>query len=404
MCVSKNLTCESNKFYCSNGKCISRLWACDGDDDCGDNSDEDKGYCSFHTCVGPIEYQCGNGRCILKSLKCDHENDCRDNTDEEGCTYAACAEGEFTCANQRCIAMTSVCNGINDCKDANTTDEAVDRCERNTTCPTGHFKCNSTGDCIRGTWAYDGDNDCRDGSDEDPALCHSRACDSETEFTCKNGRCIQKSWYCDSENDCGDGSDEPAHICRQRTCTVGWRRCPKWGNYRCIPQWLFCDGKDDCHDGSDELPEQCPQCDETAEFQCKNKLCIPRRLTCDFDNDCADGDDEDKDLCRQQYRECSASEFRCASDCECVPGRYRCDSDNGDCNDGSDEIGCEGFACPNGTFQCNSGHCISKHFRCDGDRVLLPQVLRFYPLAGHMNIKSFKLIFNCRVDRLKFCQ
>jgi hypothetical protein len=31
-------------------------------------------------------------------------------------------------------------------------------------------------------------------------------------------------------------------------------------------------------------------------------------------------------------------------------------------------MGCEGFTCTNGTFQCKSGDCISKHFRCDGER------------------------------------
>lgn len=48
MCVNKNVTCENNKFHCRNGKCISRMWSCDGDDDCGDNSDEDVNYCGAY--------------------------------------------------------------------------------------------------------------------------------------------------------------------------------------------------------------------------------------------------------------------------------------------------------------------------------------------------------------------
>lgn len=41
--------CEEDEFQCQNGYCIRSLWHCDGDNDCGDNSDEQcGGYPNLH--------------------------------------------------------------------------------------------------------------------------------------------------------------------------------------------------------------------------------------------------------------------------------------------------------------------------------------------------------------------
>lgn len=38
--ISPEHTCLPNQYRCSNGKCISSIWKCDSDNDCGDMSDE----------------------------------------------------------------------------------------------------------------------------------------------------------------------------------------------------------------------------------------------------------------------------------------------------------------------------------------------------------------------------
>ena len=34
-------TCDQDEFTCGNVTCIQNTWRCDGDDDCGDQSDEE---------------------------------------------------------------------------------------------------------------------------------------------------------------------------------------------------------------------------------------------------------------------------------------------------------------------------------------------------------------------------
>lgn len=61
---------------------------------------------------------------------------------------------------------------------------------------------------------------------------------------------------------------------------------------------------------------------------------------------------------------CGLSEFQCNSG-ECTPRGWRCDQEE-DCTDGSDELGCGG-ACMLYQMPCaHSSHCVSPGQLCDG--------------------------------------
>uniref|UniRef100_A0A8C8RFF6 Low-density lipoprotein receptor-related protein 4 n=1 Tax=Pelusios castaneus TaxID=367368 RepID=A0A8C8RFF6_9SAUR len=307
-CGRNHFTCAVSAFgECT---CIPAQWQCDGDNDCGDHSDEDG--CMLPTC-SPLDFHCDNGKCIRRSWVCDGDNDCEDDSDEQDCPPRECEEDEFSCQN---------------------------------------------GYCIRSLWHCDGDNDCGDNSDEQ---CDMRKC-SEKEFRCSDGSCIAEHWFCDGDTDCKDGSDEencPSDV-PATTCSLEEFQCA-YG--RCILDIYHCDGDDDCGDWSDESDCSSHQPCRSGEFMCNSGLCINAGWRCDGDFDCDDQSDEKN--CTTSM--CTADQFRCKSG-RCVRLSWRCDGED-DCSDNSDEESCENTGSPQcapDQFLCGNGRCIGQRKLCNG--------------------------------------
>ncbi|XP_050967467.1 low-density lipoprotein receptor-related protein 8 isoform X1 [Labeo rohita] len=262
-------TCPPEKFDCggSTSKCVSLSWRCDGEQDCENGADEEQ--CAAEESRTVLEqhqdakacpakeFQCRNRLCVAPTFVCDGDDDCGDGSDEEKCTAATastCGPHEFRCNDSECIPAPWSCDGDPDCRDKS--DESLERCSRRTEpqkphCQAGEFRCRS-GECIHLNWKCDGDVDCKDKSDE--ANCPVLTCRPD-EFQCGDGSCIHGTKQCNKVHDCPDFSDEAGCINKTTKCEGPLKFMCKSGE--CIDSSKVCDSIKDCKDWSDEPVKEC---------------------------------------------------------------------------------------------------------------------------------------------------
>ncbi|XP_070408848.1 prolow-density lipoprotein receptor-related protein 1 isoform X2 [Nothobranchius furzeri] len=377
--------CSFPSVQCpSSTVCIDPSQLCDGVRNCPDGSDE----ICVKRCADKTDFLCKDRRsCVSRTLVCDGRSHCSDASDEANCARVTpppsrsvlkCRMGSKPCDDgKECVLFSHVCDGEMDCLDGSDERGCQETCE-------GEFQCAHGKKCIPEAEVCDGKFQCQDQSDEQHCWEKTKSC----EHRCADGkRCIPKKFLCDGEQDCLDGSDEvgcdlsPATtefplLTSPPACITPSVLCP--GSFKCISQYQLCDGQRDCPDGFDE--KDCVvRCENPDDFLCSDqRKCIPQTQVCDGRAQCPDGSDEKRcqseDLSATSNKapstrpvplKCRTGFKPCKNGLECIMYSHVCDGEM-DCQDGSDEEGCESL-CKAGEFLCSHGRkCIPQEQVCDG--------------------------------------
>ncbi|XP_018596987.1 low-density lipoprotein receptor-related protein 12 [Scleropages formosus] len=324
---SEEISCDSDQFHCSNGKCIPESWKCNTMDECGDNSDEElcapanpSAAFSFQPCSFN-QFPCLSRytrvyTCLPESLKCDGSIDCQDLGDEIDCDVPACGEwlrnfyGTFSSPNYPDFYPPgSNCTWFIDTGD-----------HRKVILRFVDFKLDGTGygDYVK---VYD-------GLEENPRrlLRLLTAFDSRAPVAVvsSSGQ-LRVHFYADKIN-AARGFNVTYQV--DGFC-LPWE-IPCGGNWGCYTEQQHCDGYWHCPNGRDEL--NCSACQED-EFPCsRNGACYPRSDRCNYQNRCPNGSDE------KNCFFCQPGNFHCKNN-RCVFESWVCDAQD-DCGDGSDEESC----------------------------------------------------------------